>query len=135
MSIDPGLTIGYSIFVNGEPSGASQIDVTNDDKELSIISEIKKYSPEVLVYEDYIIYPSKMDAHNLSDIPTLKLIGVIEFICYQMGIKVFKQLASTGKGFVKDDKIKEWGYYLKGRPHAMDALRHGLHALLFNKGL
>lgn len=126
-AIDPGETCGYAVFWYGDLHRAEQ------DKDIT--KYIFGYKPYILVYEDYKIYPGKLKSHSFSDIPTLKVIGAIEYICHKEGIKVIKQLASTAKGFCTNEKLKEWGFYEKGKPHANDAIRHGCHCLLFNKEL
>ena len=129
-AIDPGETIGHSNFNDGEFMFAGQV------KDLKMLMRlIVSYEPDIVVYEDYKIYPGKLQSHSFSDIPTLKTIGAIEYICDLHNIKVIKQLASTAKGFCTSEKLKEWGFYQRGKPHAMDATRHGCYALLFSKEL
>lgn len=41
------------------------------------------------------------------------------------------QMAAQAKGFVDDDKLKAWGFWIKGKKHARDAIRHGVYYLLF----
>jgi hypothetical protein len=35
------------------------------------------------------------------------------------------------KKFVTDEKLRAWGLFVEGQGHAMDAVRHGCHGLLF----
>jgi len=129
MAIDPGETCGNATFTDGEFLCADQC------KDMMNYINTQDWYANVIVYEDYKIYPGKLKLHSFSDIPTLKVIGVIEYFCDQNNIKVIKQLASTAKGFCTNIKLKEWGFYQKGKPHANDAIRHGCHALLFSKEL
>lgn len=46
----------------------------------------------------------------------------------------FFQTAAQGKGYFSDDKLKQLGIYLRGRPHAMDATRHLLQWYKFGFG-
>jgi len=133
VALDPGETTGYATFIDGKFSFTRQIDTKNNYKEL--MCEIIHFNSPLLVYEDYKIYPGLAKMHTLSGVPTLKLIGAIEFMCLMNNYQVFTQMASTAKGFVTDEKLKGWGFYLKGKPHSMDALRHGLHFLLFGKDI
>lgn len=125
IAIDPGETCGYAVFLEGGFFLANQ--------RIDIIYIMINWFPNVVVYEDYKIYPGKLHSHSFSDIPTLKVIGAIEYICQRNQIKVIKIMASTAKGFVSNIKLKEWNFYEKGKVHAMDALRVGLHTLLFSK--
>ena len=133
VALDPGETTGYATFIDGKPSFAGQINTKDNYNEL--MREIMHFNPTFLVYEDYKIYPNKVNMHTLSNIPTVKLIGVIEYECGKNNIKAFKMLASTAKGFVTSDKLKDWGFYKSNRRHGMDSLRVGLHFLLFEKGI
>jgi hypothetical protein len=126
--IDPGETIGYSLFEDGKFNFSDQTEDLN--KVLDLIIELK---PDVVVYEKYIIYTNKLQQHNLSDVPTLKIIGIIEYICNEHHIKMIGQLATTAKGFVSDTKLKEWKFYKKNNIHGNDACRHICHYLLFSK--
>lgn len=126
LAIDPGETCGYAKFFDGEPTIVDQCkDITE------VIFEHP--SPSLIAYEDYRIYPGKLRQHSFSEVPTLKVIGAIEYICKQRNIKAIPILASTAKGFVTNKRLKEWGFYQKGLRHGMDALRLGLHVLLFSK--
>lgn len=134
-AIDPGETCGYASFIDGRLHYAAQ------EKGTGVVDLMTMYEYDIIVYEDYKIYPRKLKLHSFADIPTLKIIGIIEYVCASDEIlsysvkKVIKQLASTAKGFCTNIKLKEWGFYQKGRPHANDAIRHGCHALLFSKEL
>ena len=86
-----------------------------------------------IVCEDYRVYQSKAASHVNSRVNTTRVIGMIEmmrFICALPPIHY--QMASEGKGFFTDAKLKEGYFYVKGKPHGMDALRHALHYLLFH---
>ena len=136
LAIDPGETTGYSIFSYGElfKHGITnwEIPVLGYNYLLDIV---KADFPNVVVCEDYRLYANRVNAQLGSQIPTIKIIGAIEYVCSQQRIRVIKVMASTAKGFVTNDKLKEWGFYQVGKPHANDALRVGLHILLFSREL
>jgi len=58
---------------------------------------------------------------------------MIKTLCLQQDIKWHTQNAQTGKGFCTDDKLRQWGLYIPGIRHAMDAVRHGAHFLIFGE--
>ena len=136
VALDPGETVGLAFFEFGELVSVEQIKLSFKKHDWDpLIDRVCQLEPSVLVFEDYKIYPGLAKAHTLSGVPTLKVIGAIEFMCSHNKYQSISQMASTAKGFCTDIKLKEWGFYLKGTPHGMDALRHGLHALLFSKEL
>ena len=134
LAIDPGETIGLAFLGHTEPTRVEQ-HRKGEEVYSFLNTVILNFKPKVIVCEDYKIYANKLKDHSLSNVPTVKIIGAIEMICKLEGIQLIMQMASTGKGFVTNEKLKEWGYYEEGKPHGMDALRHGLHALLFSKEL
>ena len=136
VALDPGETCGLAFFNCGELVEVEQIklDFKKHDWD-PLIDRICELMPDVVVYEDYKIYPGKLKAHSFSGVDTLKVIGAIEFLCSHNKYKSISMMASTAKGFVTNEKLKEWGFYKKSLNHGRDAVRVGLHALLFSKEL
>jgi hypothetical protein len=128
LAIDPGETTGVAYFINGELIKTAQLTSI-----IAIEEAILDFLPDMLIYEDYRIYPAKLKSHSFSEIPTLKIIGAIEYVCEKYHIKTIKQLATMAKGFCNSYKLKEWGYWAKGEQHSRDAIRHGCYFLLFGK--
>lgn len=142
MAIDPGLTTGFSIFdYVGEVHDSSLyrlneagIIVVNEFTGWDpIIDKIQQKNPSILVLEDYRIYASKSKEHTFSRVDTIRIIGAIEFVCKHDGIPLVKQMAGMAKGFVTDEKLKEWGLYKGINRHARDSVRHAIYFMLFNK--
>ena len=134
LALDPGLTMGYSIFKDGELFRHGiinwEIPVHSYNYLLAVITN---YSPNVVVCEDYRLYANRVNAQLGSQIPTIKIIGAIEMLCGQNKIPLFKMMASQAKGFCTDLKLKEWGYYKKVNRHSRDSIRCGCHWLLFHR--
>ena len=136
VALDPGETVGLAYFDFGELIDVEQIKLKFKTRGFDpLIDRIYQLEPDVVVYEDYKIYPGLAKMHTLSGVPTLKVIGAIEFMCSYNKYQSISQMASTAKGFSTDEKLKEWGFYKKAHRHGNDAIRHGCHALLFNKEL
>ena len=134
LAIDPGETTGYSIFKDGELFKHGVIPWKEPTLGFyQIVGLIKDNFPDVVVCEDYRLYANRVNAQLGSQIPTIKIIGAIEMLCGTNKIPLFKMMASMAKGFVKDDKLKEWGYYKKVNHHSRDSIRVACHWLLFSK--
>lgn len=129
LSLDPGGTIGFSVFQNGHLLLTGQLKGESQ----SIHDLFDRYKPTEVVCEDYRVYAHKLQQHSYSNIPTLRLIGAIEYVCNQSHLLLSLQMASLAKGFVTDKKLKEWGLYQIRQPHANDALRHACYYLLFSQ--
>jgi hypothetical protein len=133
--LDPGETTGWALFEDGKLSTAGQLG-TKQEGWIAIHSLFHHIQPNMVVYENYRVYQHKLERHSNSEVYTVRLIGVIEFLCEIIhGIPHYNQMAHEAKGFVSDDKLQKWGYYKPGLKHARDAIRHGCYFLLFNKNL
>ncbi len=138
LCLDPGETTGWAFFrVDGlgvRLRASGQIDtpdIIKGIKQLSIIW--RKYTPDILVVEDYRVYGWKVDQHAWANLHTPKYIGAIFALAYLNGrITPVMQMAQFAKEFCTDDKLKRWGFYKKGQPHGRDAIRHGCAYILFH---
>lgn len=133
---DPGETTGWAFFECSDIAiilvDAGQITTWPLDKGVEEVTRlVSTYCPDFLVYESYHVYDWKLDQHSFQEVPTIQVIGMIKTICIQSRIRYHTQNAQTGKGFCKDEKLKQWGIYIPNLRHAMDAVRHGAHFILF----
>jgi hypothetical protein len=132
LGIDPGETTGIALLLNGAILEQDQIktdDLGNSVYKLNdLITTIK---PDVIIYEDYRVYEWKSDDHKWSSVHTPKLIGVIICLCEINNLAYGTRMASSVKSFVTDDKLKDWGLYIKGKRHARDAIRHAVYQSVF----
>ena len=136
LCLDPGKTTGWCLFENGQLTTVDHVPDCYDDKNVNVVPLLKlieDIQPDFILYEDYKVYSNKLDRHAFNPVFTVRLIGAIEAHAQMTGIKTHKQMASTAKSFVTDDKLKQWGFYEKGLKHGRDAIRHGCYFLLFYK--
>ena len=136
LSIDPGDTTGWSQFINGKLHDSGMLEVRKFG--LDVLEIFLRQNPNVMNYdyvviEDYKIYPHMLKQHSLSGVFPVKVIGVLQYIFALKKIPVVLQMASEGKGFCTDEKLKQWGYWIRGKKHSRDAVRHGCHWLLYGK--
>ena len=136
LCIDPGHTTGIARFMDsGELLSVDQVD-TSDPNEPNdtLLHDIRDWA-DLIVMEEYRVYTWRAKHHGGSDLLTSRVIGGIElFNSIGRRVPLIKQPAHVAKGFVKDRKLEEWGFYQRGKKHANDAVRHGCYFLLFNKG-
>lgn len=136
LCLDPGKTTGWSLFTNGKLTAWGQVDDCYDDKNVAtqgLMNLFKDVNPDFMCYEDYRIYQHKLERHSYSPVMTVRLLGVIEAFCQMNGVPTHKQMATTAKAFVTDEKLKQWGFWQEGQKHARDSIRHGCYFLLFYK--
>lgn len=130
LCIDPGHTTGWALFVDGYPNCAGHLTNTNNEPG-KLNQLITTHQPDLILYEEFVLYPWASKSQSWSDLPTVQIIGVLKHLAHQADIPLASQGANVGKGFVTDQKLKEWGFYKPALRHAMDALRHGCHYLIF----
>lgn len=133
--LDPGHTTGWALFLNGRL--AAQGQALTEAKGWQEIDDLFEYAfPTMVLYENYRVYAHKLERHSNSEVYTLRLVGVIEYLSeVKYKVPFYNQMAHQAKGFVSDDKLKAWGMYKPGMKHARDAVRHGCYFLLFDKAL
>lgn len=131
LCLDPGETTGWAVFERGELTDWGQ-SATLKQGWSAIHDLFEEVKPTHVVFENYRVYQHKLSQHANSEVYTLRLIGVIEYLCYMQELENHTQMASTAKGFCKDSKLKEWGYWQPGMKHARDAIRHGCYYQLFH---
>lgn len=135
LCLDPGETTGWAVFENGKLTAAGQAKTKEGGWE-TIAKLFDDVMPTHVIFENYRVYAHKLERHSNSEVYTLRLVGVIEFLCDVIhNISRYDQMAYQAKGFVSDDKLKDWDFYKPGYRHARDAIRHGCYFLLFDKAL
>lgn len=134
LSIDIGETTGYTFSRNSKILESDQITFYN--KKDILFSQIEyllmKHSISYAICESYRVYSHKLKTHANSDIVTLRMIGIIQYICFKMAIPLKFQSASEAKTIVTDSRLKECNLFLKGKRHARDSIRHTILFLLKN---
>jgi hypothetical protein len=136
---DPGETTGFAHFRQGELSNGGQLATkTILEGAPLLLDTICMTMPTRVVMEDYRVYSWKSKQHEWEKLHTPQVIGAVRGLlaCPHLYSKmaiipVIMQMAVTAKQFCTDEKLKQWGFYIKGQPHARDAIRHGCYYLLF----
>ncbi len=129
---DPGETTGYAFFQDGILTQYKEIPTPTIHDATPVLARLVTPYREVVV-ENYQVYKWRMKQHVGDTLHTPRLIGCIETLCALNDILPTKQLAQNAMKFATDEKLKAWGMYVKGKPHARDAIRHGILYLLFHK--
>lgn len=132
VALDPGETTGYAEFCSGHLTYQEELRTPNIPTATGCL-EVIIIGANAVVVENYQVYKWRMKQHVGDTLHTPRLIGCIETLCALQDIRPTKQLAQNVKGFVSDEKLKAWDMYIKGKPHARDAIRHGIFYLLFHK--
>jgi hypothetical protein len=137
VSLDPGETTGYAVWHvtnhGAELLEQGQLKTWPMSSALMALDELfVRVKPIHVVHETYAVYEWKTDSHAWSQVPTLRIIGMIETLCLQKYITYSDQTAQVAKNFCTDAKLEAWNFYAKGMRHARDAVRHGAYYILFS---
>jgi len=133
--LDPGHTTGYAIFKGLTLLEKDHITTYVSDKDTYYYEKLDNLIEQVnfVVIENYRVYGEKRDQHVASDVPTLQIIGAVKYMCYLQQKSRYLQMAGDVKGFWTNEKLLKWGIVEPGvNKHALDAVRHGCHFLVFN---
>ncbi len=133
VSVDPGGTCGYCILEQRNED-ISLIEVDQKPwKEFIHYSDhnllLGKY--DTVVIEKYRVKRSTIQANLGKNLRTVKIIGVLEFLCEKRKLNYYLQPAGIGKSFFDRDRLEEYNMWIVGKEHARDAIRHGLYYLIF----
>ena len=133
IAIDPGETTGLAYFSDAKLVRTEQVDTKKLDYDTCIYIKncITSFNPAIIVMEEYRIFSWRSKQHSWSHLHTSQLIGFITGTCALKQIPVHMQTPQNAKGFVTNDKLKDWNMYVKGQTHSRDAIRHGCFYLLF----
>ncbi len=136
LALDPGETTGFAIFNKLSLVREGQIRTIEGDiifwDEIERLIVNSEFSIDCIVCENYRIYQHKLARHSYSPVMTLRLIGGIDYLARKLHISIYYQMATQAKGFVTDEKLKQWGFWLPNKRHSRDAIRHACYFLLFH---
>ena len=113
MGVDPGVTTGIAIYIDDDYHGW-EMRSYQDAVEL-----INIYQPEVIVIENFLVRHGKPSIYH----PSIRMIGVMEYICQERDIKYVIQSPSILKAIlpIVPDTIKS--------PHIRSATAHIIYYL------
>lgn len=133
-------------------ASTSSSDIEHWNKHVDLIKNLhKQYTLTTVSIEDYMLYINKAASQVNSRFETVKLIGIIQYICALNNIPLEFQTAVAVKRRWKNFLLEEKGYiaikkykhtngntyemvYINGHKvndHIVDALRHAVHYLVF----
>lgn len=128
LALDPGETTGWSIFQDQKLLASGQAVTKPIETGYDWLHKtFEQFRPTQVVFESYRVYSWKAQSHTFSDLHTSQFIGAIQVVCHQYQVPFFQQTAQIAKQFSTDEKLKLWGFYIKGQKHARDSLRHATY--------
>jgi hypothetical protein len=129
-AVDPGKMTGFARWDNGHFS-SSMLEHMPFLESMWLVLLMPQNRPDLVVCESFIITAQtlkKSRGENWS----LEQIGAIRWMCHTHGVPFKLQTPADAKSFVKNERLKELGWYKPGAGHDNDAARHLLLALARN---
>ena len=127
LALDPGKTTGMSIWGYDTETpltliGSGQIEGGVEGfLEYLYPTDGKFMIWDVIVSESFVL-----DGRTPNpDVTPLHIEGILESHAHRTNCQLRFQ-RNNFKKHVDNDKLKEFGFYVKGKPHAMDSMRHAL---------
>lgn len=152
LSIDPSGefengsgTTGFAFFENKELQYFSHIKASSYTTQMmywdGVLSEIIKSNADVIVCENFHLFPHKAKQQSFSTMETSQLIGAIKMQAYDNNHTVIFQSPSCKARVTDDILVKEKVFekrgsliYVNGKRtnlHERDAIRHGIYFLRY----
>lgn len=137
-AIDPGETTGVACFYGLELKLYGQIKATTPPEAGTRLrnhlldNAHHTQRPSVVVSESYRPFAHKIQQHIGNPLFTPQVIGALKLITSMANIPHVEQAPHQAKGFMKDERLKEWSLWLPGKQHARDAIRHACYYYLFD---
>jgi hypothetical protein len=116
VALDPGKITGWALWEHGEYS----VGQLEQHEVWDWLDKGFRFTDVLVVYEEFRV----REDTNRADLTGVEVIGVIKEWERQRGIKLKDQHSSQAKHYFTDKRLKDAGLWVKGKPHAMDALRH-----------
>jgi len=127
---DPGITTGHAVGVMEDGLMKVRCGQTAFDH-IMLYDQLQLLKPDMIVAEEF---EFRGRARKGLELYPRELLGVLELYCQQNKIRLFRQKAATGMAYYSNEKLTRDGLYIRGKPHAMDALRHLLHWYTYGYG-
>lgn len=132
ISYDPGVTTGFVVASLNETGPLRCKPNQWRFLHINIYNHMHSEMPDIIVCESF-EYRNRAKANLV--LYSREMIGVIELYCQQVPTcELIYQPPSTIAGYFSDKRLKDEDMWIKGKQHAMDALRHMLHWYKFGKG-
>lgn len=151
-AVDPGETTGWALLwiptanmVLRDVSVLEDVEFSCGQWSGSEDSQADAFKAELIglecpvIFEDFILRQFRRDRTLLSPV---RVMAKMEYVLHRHRLltadpklnPVRKQQASLAKSTATDARLRSWGLWIKGQPHARDAIRHGVTFLRRAKG-
>lgn len=122
MAFDPGGTIGVAACYNDNLLSVFPAQLNETNNHWVLFNFLSVENPDKIIYENF-----DNRGNIAADLIALEYIGVIRLWAQINNRPVTVQRPGDVKPLWTDEKLKTLNLFVKGQPHANDAIRHLLH--------
>jgi len=80
---------------------------------------------DLIIIEDFLLYPSKAQKLYFNKFPAVKVIGIVEYFAHKYKKKIVFQRAIEAKKMIGDNILRKFNCYTTS-PHTRDSARHAI---------
>lgn len=134
IALDPGGTTGIAMTMLNTNTTKCGIIITQQlsgEHHSELYKFLVKESPNVIIYERFLFQNRKQKVV----LDSCEHIGIAKLYSQLTGKALAPQTAASAKNVWTDDKLKRLCLWEKGKPHAMDAVRHLLYFVTSELGI
>lgn len=117
LAVDPGLATGVATYENGV-----------FDSSIWPYPDVMMYLESTVPIVDAVAFETfTITARTLKlsrQYEPLELIGLVKYLAWKHDVEIVGQAPADAKSFVKNDRLKQLGWYAPGAGHDNDAARH-----------
>ena len=132
LALDPGRTTGAAV---GELENGRMYVRWSQHRfdHIQLWQQLELLKPDYLIIEEFEYRRGTRSREGL-DLYPRELLGVAELWCQMNKKPIYRQKASEGKSYFSNSTLQSNRCYDRGKPHAMDAVRHLLQWFTFGFG-
>jgi len=127
-AIDPGGTSGWALGELGADGGIRSVSYGEAEDPYELADFLLNNRLHVCVVEDFVAYAGRSHTGQKAETGFSPILvqGILRGWERKAHLDLQWELqsAANAKGIITDERLKSMGYWIKGQPHARDALRH-----------
>lgn len=132
-AIDPGEKTGVAIWDDEAKTLVTHEVVTIDDEGIDeLVKLIDTWGPKLLIVEDFVLRPSGIQSTARSGLSPVRITSLLMGFLRGRALNnedaycpaIELQMPAQAKGFATNERLKRWGWWVKGSAHKRDAVRH-----------
>ena len=139
VAVDPGQTTGvarasYEVGSDVLVLSGGGWEIKNIEGYVALETLLREAPPDLVIVESFNLRPDEAQSQVGSAFPSVEGIGIMKFICFELGVKMLLQTPGEKSMIADSDLMKYLDLnHLMSSLHIRDALRHITYFMLKEK--